>query len=397
MPAALPTGEPWPQENKLSLSPTEATFHAYVHIPFCEVRCGYCDFNTYTQAEIGDVSRSSFHKSLIDEIKFSASVIDRSGSNRRELTSVFLGGGTPSLLELDQVSDILQALKAEFGFSQDCEITMEANPESLQLQSLAALVAAGVNRVSIGAQSFDPAVLNVLDRTHDPAKVAPLVEEATQVGLRVSVDLIFGAPGETLDSWRETLDAALSLGTGHISAYSLIVEPGTKLSRQISKGEIPSVDEDLNAQKYELLTQAMESAGLDWYEISNFGDPSIHNLAYWHSQDWWGYGPGAHSHLSGYRFWNKKHPKAYQSALAAGSPAHALEQLTPRQQLEEELMLSLRTKFGVRRELFSELAVKPEKVAEQIADGNLTTDGKRVYLTRQGRLIADRLVLNFLV
>lgn len=397
MPSALPLGQPWPKDNTLAPVDSEVrSFHAYVHIPFCEVRCGYCDFNTYTQDEIGSVSKSSFHHSLIQEIEFSSKVIENSSLPARKLSSVFFGGGTPSLFETEQVRLILDALSEQFGFDSNCEITLEANPESLRIESLKDLRAAGVNRISLGAQSFDRGVLAVLDRIHDPGKVAPLVQAAKSEGFRVSVDLIYGAPGETLESWHRTLQEAISLGITHISAYSLIVEPGTKLSRLIRSGELGDVDEDLNAEKYELLTSLTEQAGLEWYEISNFGDPSIHNLAYWNSQDWWGFGPGAHSHIAGNRFWNRKHPSAYQTALGEASSVQAMERLTQQQTLEEKLMLGLRTKFGVARSLFTKLSIDPEKVAEQIAAGFLTTDGQRVYLTSRGRLLADRLVVNFL-
>ena len=377
-------------------SPGDRSFHAYVHIPFCEVRCGYCDFNTYTQDQIGDVKQGEFHDALISEISFSRNVLADSKVPSRSLTSIFFGGGTPSLFRPDQIAAVIAALSDSFGLSTNCELTMEANPESLRVEHLPLLKEAGINRISFGVQSFDPEVLGTLDRQHDPRKVAPLVAAAQELGFRTSLDLIYGSPGETLPSWQQTVASAIELGTEHISGYSLIIEPGTKLNRMISNGQLAQVDEDLNAVKYEFMTEEFEKAGLEFYEVSNFGVPSTHNLAYWQSQDWWGYGPGAHSHIAGNRFWNRKHPVAYQAALGKGSPAIGIEVLTSRQRLEEELMLGLRTKFGVRRDLMAELGIDPVQVATQLGRGMLELRGDRLVLTRAGRLLADGLVLDFL-
>jgi oxygen-independent coproporphyrinogen-3 oxidase len=248
----------------------------------------------------------------------------------------------------------------------------------------------------MGVQSFDNEVLAVLDRAHSKDHVAPLVAAAKEFGYEVSVDLIYGAPGESLQSWERTVMSALELDIDHISAYSLIVEPGTKLARRVLKGEFAQVDEDLNAAKYELATKLFSERGLDWYEVSNWGKPSRHNSAYWSSQDWWGYGPGAHSHLAGNRFWNLKHPTSYQKALALGLPVAAREELTPRQQLEEALMLGLRTQTGVERSLLSELSVSAKMVSEALGAGLLTMDANRIWVTAKGRLLVDRIVLDFL-
>lgn len=396
MAGPLPLGEPWPKNNRLDFQPGEKTFHAYLHIPFCEIRCGYCDFNTYTAEELGGISRAEFHKPLLREIGFSKKVFELSSVKPGPLSSIFFGGGTPSLFAATQISELIQSLGETFGISEDCEITLEANPESTSEGLLDGLKAAGVNRLSFGVQSFDQAVLDVLDRRHRPDLVPKVVEAAKQWGFRTSIDLIYGSPGESLASWGESVAQAIALGTEHISAYSLIVEPGTALARRISKGELQGVDEDLNAQKYELATQFFTSAGLTNYETSNFGQPSVHNLAYWTSQNWWGYGPGAHSHLAGNRFWNHKHPAKYSQLVESSSPAAGIERLTPRQVLEEELMLGLRLSSGVRKELFRELEVDSELVAKQIASGVLTLDGDRIVATEAGRLIVDRLVVDFL-
>jgi putative oxygen-independent coproporphyrinogen III oxidase len=397
VPGALPDGLQWPSDNLLpALDSVARTFHAYVHIPFCTVRCGYCDFNTYTSSELNGDLKSGFHEYLILEINRSHELLAQSGYAPRPLSTVFFGGGTPSLFASQQFASVLEELRSNFGIAADAEITTEANPESTSVELLRELSALGVNRLSMGVQSFDNEVLAVLDRAHSKDHVAPLVAAAKEFGYEVSVDLIYGAPGESLESWERTVMSALELDIDHISAYSLIVEPGTKLARRVLKGEFAQVDEDLNAAKYELATKLFSERGLDWYEVSNWGKPSRHNSAYWSSQDWWGYGPGAHSHLAGNRFWNLKHPTSYQKALALGLPVAAREELTPRQQLEEALMLGLRTQTGVERSLLSELSVSAKMVSEALGAGLLTMDANRIWVTAKGRLLVDRIVLDFL-
>ena len=397
MPSTLPVGLKWPVSNRIpALDKSERTFHAYIHVPFCVARCGYCDFNTYTSDELNGDLRSGFDQFLIKEIEASADVIQDSGYPARELSTVFFGGGTPSLFTAGQFGNVLTALQERFGIAADAEVTTEANPESTSAKWLSELRGHGVNRLSMGVQSFDEEVLAVLERGHSKDHVGPLVSEAKDLGYEVSVDLIYGAPGESLESWKSTLLSALELGTDHISAYSLIVEPGTKLERKIRKGEVPATDEDLNAAKYELATEMMASAGLSWYEVSNWGKPSRHNSAYWASQDWWGYGPGAHSHLAGNRFWNQKHPASYQSALNEGLAVAGREELTPTQRLEEELMLGLRTISGVPRTLVRDLNIEPSRIAKAIAQGYLDLVDDRLVVSIKGRLVVDRLVLDFL-
>lgn len=398
MASQLPIADAWPTDNRLiAVSSAPASFHVYVHVPFCVVRCGYCDFNTYTANEIGDVSQAKFHDHLIKEIDFSAKVLSDSELIQKPVSTVFFGGGTPSLFTPEQISEILNSLEDRFGFTDDCEITLEANPEGLSKESIAGYKAAGVNRMSLGVQSFDSEVLRVLDRVHTSEKVIAASAWARELGLRLSVDLIYGAPGESIESWENTLRRALDLQPEHVSAYSLIVEEGTALARRISRGEIGEVDEDLNAEKYLIADQMLSEAGLSNYEVSNWGEPSRHNVAYWLSQNWWGYGPGAHSHISGLRFWNHKHPANYATRLQTGSPAHSIESLSERQRLEERLLLELRTSHGVERDLLSRLGVKPELVANAIATGLLTIDAQQVLRTTlNGRLLVDGLVLDFL-
>ncbi len=398
MAASLPLGLKWPSDNQLKVdTSTQSTFHAYVHIPFCAVRCGYCDFNTYVSTELRGVSQAEFHLPLVREIELSRELLLQWQLPARKLSTIFFGGGTPSMFEASQIAVILAALNSQFGFESGIEITMEANPEGLDLEKLQALAAAGVNRISLGVQSFDQQVLDVLDRVHSFEKVIASVQEAKRLGLRVSIDLIYGAPGESLDSWKGTLRQALALGVEHISAYSLIVEEGTAIARKIARGELTQVDEDLNADKYLLTEVLLAEAGLSNYEVSNWGKPSRHNQAYWESQDWWGYGPGAHSHISGSRFWNQKHPASYAAALEKGSPAQGFEYLDPRTQLEEKLLLMLRTESGVSSALLRELGVPNDLVANAIANGLLQLGaGGQLRATLQGRLLVDGLVLDFL-
>ena len=391
---ALPEGNPWPESNRLASLREPDSFHAYVHIPFCEVRCGYCDFNTYTASELGEVSRSDFDSALISEIEFAANVLSESEIVPRQLSSVFFGGGTPSLMAGEQIHRILNQLSSKFGLAKDAEITLEANPESTSPELLEQLVSAGVNRISFGAQSFDPEVLSVLDRTHRPELLSPLVSYAKDLGLRTSIDLIYGAPGESIESWTATLDAAIALGTEHISAYSLIVEEGTKLATKIRRGLLADVDEDLNAQKHSLADQMFEAAGLRWYEVSNWGNPSVHNQAYWSSKNWWGFGPGAHSHINGNRFWNRKHPAAYQQALKTGSPAIGHEQIDELTHLTESIMLQLRTSEGLDRSVLSRAEVSASVVAKYLAEGKLTLEHNRIYVTKKGRLLVDGIALD---
>jgi oxygen-independent coproporphyrinogen-3 oxidase len=368
-----------------------------VHIPFCVVRCGYCDFNTYTASELRGVNQVDFHEHLISEIVFSKEVLDKSGYPSKPLETVFFGGGTPSLVDPKSIGEIISALKTNFGLSDGAEITLEANPESLTRSTISGFASAGVNRISLGVQSFDPMVLKVLDRIHTLEKVEAAVQNVQGAGLRLSMDLIYGTPGESLASWQQTLSTTLAFAPGHVSAYSLIVEEGTALQRRIARHELADVDEDLNADKYLMADEMFQAAGLQNYEVSNWGDPSRHNQAYWSSMDWWGYGPGAHSHIAGTRFWNHKHPANYASWLTKGSPAHSMEQLSERTRLEERLLLELRTSKGVPISLIRDLGVSQQKVAMAIADGFMTiTPEQHLAPTLAGRLRVDGLVLSFL-
>ena len=412
MAGPLPIADPAPSDGMLpaqaALGQEQRSFHAYVHIPFCRVRCGYCDFNTYTATELDGASQSDYADVLIREIEFSSDVLSSSGVAKRALKSVFFGGGTPTQLPASDLVKILKKLDASFGIELGAEVTTEANPDNVDLDYLSKLKAGGFTRVSFGMQSAVPSVLKTLERTHNPENVPLVVSAAKQAGLAVSVDLIYGAPGETLEEWRTSLEAAISMQPDHISAYSLIVEDGTKLARQIKSGQLEEPDEDLQADKYELADALLAAAGYEWYEVSNWARKtadrdlrSAHNLSYWQSQDWWGYGPGAHSHVGGVRWWNVKHPSAYSTKLTSGvSPAAGRETLSERTRLEERILLEIRVADGLNIDLAK--AVNPEAsklVASFIADG--LVDPKNalsgtLILTLKGRLLADSLVRQLL-
>ena len=392
---AQPDGFKWPEDGHLPSSDVEAEADrplvAYVHVPFCTVRCGYCDFNTYTKGFGEGANLDTYADSVLREIERSAQNLSLAGMPLRPLRSVFIGGGTPSLLDPVQVGRITGALKETFGFAKGAEVTLETNPETATQERMEGFAGAGINRVSMGMQSAVPRVLGVLDRLHTPEKVPGAVQAAAAAGMRVSLDLIYGAPTETLEEWRQSLEAAIALDPEHISAYSLIVEPGTKMANRIGRGELPETDPDLDADKYQMAAEILADAGFHWYEISNFAKNdqarSLHNLAYWRDWDWWGYGPGAHSHIGRLRWWNVKHPRAYAGRLGQGmSPGVAGEQLDAEQRGLEQLMLAIRTREGVGLEdVPSQMGVGrlvEEGLGEVSADGRFT-------LSLQGRLLAD--------
>jgi oxygen-independent coproporphyrinogen-3 oxidase len=381
------------------------TFHAYVHVPYCEVKCGYCDFNTYTADEIGTSTQGNFAKTLISEIELAEQVLETSGFPKRECTSVFFGGGTPTMLPASNLIEMLAKLKSTFRISEDADITTEANPDSVDEEYIAALKAGGFNRISFGMQSAVPHVLKVLERTHKPENVGKVVGFAKAVGLATSVDLIYGAPGESLDDWRQTLEAAIALDTDHISAYSLIVEPGTKLARQVRLGEVPEPSDDMHADMYELTEVLLSQAGFFNYEVSNWSksvkERSGHNMAYWKSMDWWGFGPGAHSHVGGVRWWNVKNPAAYSDRMKAGvSPALEREIIDHENRDIEKVMLETRISDGIsldwlKSKGFADSATVAGLIADQLIEAQTAIKGT-IVLTAKGRLLADSVVLKLL-
>ena len=414
--AQLPEGDPAPADGALTRESVadahERSLSFYVHIPFCAVRCGYCDFNTYTATELGHgASQDTYALAAAREVDFSSEVLRRAGAVPRELSTVFFGGGTPTLLPAGDLVMILERARSLYGVAPDAEVTTEANPDSVTPESLAELRAGGFTRVSFGMQSAVPHVLSTLDRTHSPERVSQAVQWARDAGLDVSVDLIYGTPGESIADWQASLDAALALEPDHVSAYSLIVEPGTKLAAQMRRGEVPMVDEDDHAEKYELADVVLADAGFSWYEVSNWArseqHQARHNVAYWRNQDWWGIGPGAHSHIGGIRWWNVKHPSAYQQRIDAGvSPALAREVPSADARHLENIMLSIRLASGLPVSMLSlsERGRLPGFVARglgHIVDGAgnekpTPEDGDRFILTLKGRLLADGLVLELI-
>ncbi|MEY4450892.1 MAG: hypothetical protein RLZZ380_13 [Actinomycetota bacterium] len=370
-----------------------ATFHGYVHVPFCRVRCGYCDFNTYTATELNGYPQSSFLSHLETEI-----ALAKSSVGDRELKTVFFGGGTPTLLPAEELVHALGLLRDSFGIAENAEVTTEANPDTVDGDYLKTLLDGGFNRISFGMQSAVPEVLETLERTHNPELVAKNVALAQELGFQTSVDLIYGAPGETMEQWQTSVEAALAMNSEHISAYALIIEPATKLARQIRSGEKPEPDEDLQADKYEWLDQRLAKAGFNWYELSNWSKnesaASAHNIAYWAGQDWWGFGPGAHSHVAGKRWSNVKHPTTYAKLLGEGIlPSQDGEQLSNQEMLEERAMLELRLRGGLDLSVIHELNPSYQKavselVGTELIDGVAAISGRAV-LTLKGRLLAD--------
>ena len=417
----------WPDSGSLDPGLVEAErgrpLSLYVHVPFCRVRCGYCDFNTYTVgfgpgAQVGD-----YAPSVLAEARLAARVMAEAELPDRAAETVFFGGGTPTMLDVAELSEILAGLRERIGIAAGAEVTLEANPDTVTRGDLRALADAGFTRVSFGMQSAVPAILATLDRTHAPKRVPLVVEWAKEAGLSTSVDLIYGTPGESLADWETSVRAALSYDPDHISAYALVVEEGTKMGAQVARGELPTPDPDDEAAKYELVDELLGEAGYAWYEISNFARASAsdrasgrasttfehasrHNLAYWRDWDWWGLGPGAHSHVGRMRWWNVKNPGAYAGRLRAGvSPTAAGEILGEEERELERVMLGLRTAEGVELDGVPAMAMRDGivsglsvcqslsgRVASLISDGFIdgvaALDGRAV-LTLRGRLLAD--------
>jgi len=416
MPSALPIADPAPADGLITpwaaagpatgpgAAPAagDVPFGVYVHVPFCRVRCGYCDFNTYTASELRGVRRDDYAGHAVREIEWAATVLDRSGVPRRPVSTVFFGGGTPTMLPASDLAMILRAIDDTWGILPGAEVTTEANPDSVDAASLETLRAGGFNRISYGMQSAVPHVLATLDRTHDPLRVPVVVDLAKQQGLDVSLDLIYSTPGESLADWRTSLDAAIACEPDHVSAYSLIVEDGTAMGRMVARGELPAPDDDLAADMYELADQVLGDAGYSWYEVSNWargdGQASRHNLSYWKGHDWWGVGPGAHSAVAGTRWWNVKHPAAYANRVLSGeSPAAGRETIDDETRYVERLLLAARVRgelatSEIRQEARGRVA---GLIARGLVDGSAAVRG-RIDLTLQGRLLADAVVRELL-
>jgi len=399
MPSAPPDGEVAPRDGSLPAESLaglgDRPFGVYLHVPFCATRCGYCDFNTYTATELGGgASQDSYAATAAAEVRLARRVL---GDADVTAATVFLGGGTPTLLAPEDLARLLDVVRGELGVRRDAEVTTEANPDSVDERSLAQLREAGFTRISFGMQSAVPHVLATLDRTHDPDRVPQVVRWARSAGFDgVSLDLIYGTPGESQDDWRRSLDAALETGPDHVSAYALVVEDGTRLAAQVRRGEVAAPDDDEMADRYLLADDVLGGAGLSWYEVSNWSrgehQRARHNAGYWLGHDWWGVGPGAHSHVGGTRWWNVRHPVAYAARLAADeSPAQGREVLTSEQRRVERVLLGIRLREG------HPLAdvTHPEAAAAMVDEGLLDKvafDAGRAALTLHGRLLADAVV-----
>jgi oxygen-independent coproporphyrinogen-3 oxidase len=377
-------------------------FGVYVHVPFCDTRCGYCDFNTYTAAELGPgVSRGSYADTVLAEVRLAADVL--SDTDVPPASTIFFGGGTPTLLPAEHLGLVITELRDRFGLADDVEITTEANPETVTPGYFAKLRAAGFTRISLGMQSAVPRVLEVLDRRHQPGRPERAVAEARGAGFEhVNLDLIYGAPYETDADWQRSLDAAIAADPDHISAYALVVEQGTALARQVKAGVVPEVDDDVLADRYVMADETLSAAGYDWYEVSNWARSDDarcrHNELYWSDDNWWGIGPGAHSHVSGVRWWNVKHPARYTALLEAGrSPAAGRETLDPAARHTERVMLAVRMRAGLPTDELTDAArgSLPQLASWGLVEPFAVGEG-RVVLTQRGRLMADAVVRELL-
>jgi putative oxygen-independent coproporphyrinogen III oxidase len=404
VPSALPAGEPVPADGRLPESALDGlgtgAFGIYLHVPFCTTRCGYCDFNTYTAAELGSspgASRATYIDSAITELDLAVRAL---GPAAPVVSTIFVGGGTPTLLSADDLGRFVDAVADRFGLAPGAEITTESNPESIDATGLARLVERGFTRISFGMQSAVPHVLASLDRVHSPGRPQQAIHEARAAGFTsTSLDLIYGTPGESLEDWRASLDGALAAAPDHLSAYALIVEDGTRLAARVRRGELAAPDDDDLADKYLLAEEILTAAGYAWYEVSNWARSRAarcrHNLGYWRGDDWWGIGPGAHSHVGGTRWWNVKHPAAYADRLAQGvSPGYAREVLSPADRHVERVLLELRLADGLERSVLT--PSEQARIPAVVGSGLVHHAADRLRLTVRGRLLADGLIRDLL-
>ena len=394
-------------------------FEVYIHVPFCMRRCGYCDFNTYTAVDMGaGASRGNYANMVIREMSIVRDWQSSHSIDEPEAATVFFGGGTPTILKASDLVAMLNAVRDTWSIAENAEITTEANPDTVNADYVKELADGGFNRISFGMQSAVPSVLKTLDRTHTPANVAAGVAAANAAGMRSSVDLIYGAPGESLDDWRTSVRTAIDLGVNHISAYALTVAPNTKMGRQIAAGTLPTPDDDDEATKYEIADDLLGAAGLEWYEISNWARPgyeSQHNLGYWRNVDWAGLGPGAHSHYgnvlgveqsapeektetvktSGLRSWDIAHPRMWGQAINAGDvPWSGSERISKEENLEEIIMLGLRMREGLDLSRLGNTA-DMARIQPMEDEGLIVIRDGRVIPTRTGRLLNDTIIERF--
>lgn len=379
----------------VSVMAMKDTFGLYIHVPFCATRCGYCDFNTYTPGELGSPRdlTGPYLDALERELELAAAKVNRPAD------TIFVGGGTPSLLGGEGLTRVLNAARNTFGISEGAEVTTESNPESTSPEFFAQIKDAGFTRVSLGMQSAASHVLQVLERAHTPGRPFAAAKEAKAAGFEhVNLDMIYATPSETDDDVRRTLDLALETGVDHISAYSLIVEDGTRMARKVKKGELPMPDQDTMARRYDIIADTLDNAGFGWYEVSNWakeGGECRHNMIYWRDHDWWGAGPGAHSHLGDQRFYNVKLPGRYINMVGEDElPIADTETLTDSEHHMEKIMLGLRLREGIDRTLLSD---KAQPMIDGFIDRGLLADDTSLHVTRSGRLLADGIITDLLL
>ncbi len=377
------------------------SFGVYLHVPFCATRCGYCDFNTYTPGQLGSgATQGDYLDAIVAELEMA---VVKHPELARGADTVFVGGGTPSMLGASGLRRLLDGVRNSFGLADDAEVTTESNPESTSPEFFEGLAEAGFTRVSLGMQSAVPHVLATLDRTHTPGRPAAAVAEARAAGFEhINLDVIYGTPGESMADLDTTLEAVLATEVDHVSAYSLIVEPGTAMARKVRRGELPMPDDDDLADRYERIDAALSQVGFSWYEVSNWAKPGgqcRHNMLYWRDGNWWGAGPGAHSHLDGTRFYNVKHPARYAAIISGGElPIKDSEGLTAEDRHTEKIMLGLRLAEGIDANLLGEDELdKARRQAEAGMVEFVSVDGgQRIQLTNRGRLLADAIIVDIL-
>jgi oxygen-independent coproporphyrinogen-3 oxidase len=364
----------------------------YVHWPFCVSKCPYCDFNSHVRSTI---DQDEWRDALLADLAYEASLLPD-----RSLTSIFFGGGTPSLMDPATVSAIIGRAREHWQASEDIEITLEANPNSVEADRFADLAAAGVNRLSLGLQSFDDNALAFLGRAHSADEGQRALDIAQKHFPRVSFDLIYALPGDTETSWAKTLDCALAKGTSHLSLYQLTIEPGTRFASMVAKHEFEPLDADEAAGLYELTSERTSAAGIPAYEISNHarvGQESRHNLTYWRYGDYAGVGPGAHGRRLGKRTVRHRKPENFLSGMKRNGHGMVEEEmLDPREAADEALVMGLRLSEGIDPAALSERFGRPfvddPAVERLVTSGHLERDGGRLRATASGRLLLDRVL-----
>ena len=367
----------------------------YVHWPFCVSKCPYCDFNSHVRESV-DVA--AWSAALLADMGHEAAL-----NRGRRVGSIFFGGGTPSLMPPALVADLIEAAERRWGFTEDIEITLEANPNSVEVARFADLASAGVNRVSLGVQSFEAEALQFLGRAHDSVEAHTAIGVGQRHFARVSFDLIYALPGQSMEEWENQLSRALSIGTGHLSLYQLTIEPGTRFETMVRRGEFTPADPDHAADLYELTQTMTGTAGLPAYEVSNHarpGEESRHNLAYWRYRDYAGIGPGAHGRRGGAATQRHRKPENWLAAVARSG--HGIESevpLTPRDRAREALMMGLRmaegidlADIGLRTDVEADILIDAGATARMAGHGLLTAEGTRLRVTPAGMLVLDAIL-----